>query len=80
MGFDERDATAQVDVTTRPTEARITRNDEHMQGPPVDIFAVREVDGKAQHLEVPRAAVVANWDGPTKTLKEWALLIVDAAE
>ena len=80
MGFNERDSVVQVDLDIRPTEARITRNDSHKDGPPVDIFAVREVDGKAQHLEVARDAVIANWDGPTKTLKEWALLIVDNAE
>ena len=46
-------------------------------GPPVAVYAVIEVDGHAEHRKVGDEVVAAGWDGPTKTLKDWILTIVD---
>ncbi len=76
MGFNEKDTAVSRAVTTKPLQVRIERND--ALTPPVEIRVVREVDGHAERVQVPHAAVAAAWDGPTKTLKAWVLAIIDA--
>jgi len=80
MVFSDKDQTVERAVTERPMAVRIERNDSHVEDPPVDIYVVKEIDGHTATLKVPREAVVANWDGPEKTLKAWALAIIDAAK
>ena len=76
MGFEERDATETRDVETRPLQVRFERDDS--LDPPVRVYKVLEVDGKAEHVQIDHAKVAAAWDGPTKTLEGWILAILDA--
>ena len=79
MGFDEHDTTESKEITTRPMGWRVERNDGYPEGePPVDIYVVMEIDGHAQHFKVPRETVIASWDDPEKTLKEWTFAAINA--
>ena len=76
MGFSDNDQTIQKDVAIAALSWRCERNEGYAEEPKVDIFVVIQTNGNTEHRQVPRGGVVANWDGPSKTLDEWTDLAI----
>ena len=76
MGFKENDQVIQKDVEIAALSWRCERNESLAEEPKVAIFVVIQTNGATEHRQVPRAAVVANWDGPAKTLDDWTDLAI----
>ncbi len=81
MAFSDKDQTIETEVNERFISYRVERNDGYPEGEPdADIYVMKTVNGSAVQLQVPREAVIAHYDGPEKTLDDWASAIYDIAE
>ncbi len=80
MAFENRDATENVNVDIDTTvESIVFLRDRSYDdgGVKLDILVIREVDGVTVTTKVPRAIVISNWPGSSKTLQAHLLSIID---
>ena len=79
MGFEEKDATAQVDVETKAMGVIVRRRDNSGGGAPVAIIVETTKNDVSVNVPVPQATVDAGWPGASKTFKAHMFAIIDAA-
>lgn len=82
--FDDKDTTAQFNVTRDNTVEEITiRRNRDLPDPGIEILVTRRVkvngEGQKTTKRVPQATVEAGWPGAQRTLKAHLGLIIDAA-
>ena len=81
MAFDDRDTSAARSGNKAGSAERIEiQRNRALPGVEVEIVVTSLDDGQTVIKRVPAATLDANWDASAKTLKAWALLMIDNAE